>query len=125
MPKQRKAILIVEDEKPMARALELKLTKEGFDAQSVYDGEAAIEILQKQKFDFILLDLVMPKADGFKVLEAIGKMKIKTPVIVLSNLAQQEDTQKAKELGAQEFFVKSNVPLAEVVDYINGILKKP
>ena len=125
MPKRKRAILIVEDEKPMARALELKLTKEGFDAQSVYDGEAAIEILQKQKFDFILLDLVMPKADGFKVLEAIGKMKIKTPVIVLSNLAQQEDTQKAKELGAQEFFVKSNVPLAEVVDYINGILKKP
>lgn len=90
-----KRILIAEDEKPMARALELKLTHEGFEAKAVFDGAAALEELEKSKYDLLLLDLMMPKMGGFEVLEQMKLKKIKIPVAVLSNLSQAEDEKKA------------------------------
>ena len=67
----KKKILIVEDEKPMARALELKLTRAGYDAASANDGQSGLDYLEKNKVDLILLDLIMPKLDGFAVLERL------------------------------------------------------
>ena len=78
----KKKILIIEDEKPLARALELKLTHEGFEVKSVFNGEEGTLLIQKEMFDLILSDLVMPKLDGFKVLEMINEKKIKTSVII-------------------------------------------
>jgi DNA-binding response OmpR family regulator len=118
-----KKILIVDDEKPMARALELKLNKVGFEAKTAFNGEEAIEILGKDKFDLIITDLVMPKVDGFGVLDALKKKKDKTPVIVSSNLGQEEDLKKAKSLGAKDYFVKSDTPITKVVEHVNKILK--
>ena len=118
-----KKILIIEDEKPMARALELKLTHEGFEAKIVFNGESALELLEKEKFDLIVCDLVMPKVDGFKVLEALKEKKITTPVMVLTNLSQEEDEKRAKSLGAKEFFIKSNTPIANIVERITQLLK--
>ena len=117
-----KKILIVDDERPLAKALELKLTHEGIVAKAVFDGIEAVDILKSEKFNLILLDLVMPKKDGFQVLEDIKKMKITTPVIVSSNLSQEEDIVKAKDLGAVDYFVKSDTTLAEVVELIEGYL---
>ncbi len=118
-------ILIVEDEKPIARALELKLNKEGLETRIVLDGAEAIDSLIKEKFDIVLLDLVMPKVDGFKVLEEINKRNIKTKVLVLSNLSQKEDLIKAKEeLGAYDYFVKSDTSISDIVKYIKKALKK-
>lgn len=117
-----KKILIAEDEKPMARALELKLNNSGYEAKAVYDGEAAVEELQKEKYDLMLLDLIMPKLDGFGVLEAVKKKKIKTPIIVSSNLSQDDDFQRAKELGAKDFFVKSDTPITEVIKHVKKVL---
>ncbi len=124
MPKQLKKILIIEDEKPMARALELKLAHAGFEAQSVGNGEEGLALLEKKNFDLILIDLVMPKLNGFGVLEEMKKKGIKTPVMVLSNLGQEEDEKRARALGAQEFFVKSNTPITDIVTRVQAILRK-
>src|SRR3989339_1170042 len=115
MPTKPKKILIIEDEKPVARALELKLTHEGFEATITFNGESALETLEKETFDLIVCDLVMPKMDGFKVLETLKEKKIKTPVIVLTNLSQEDDEKRAKSLGALEFFIKSDTPIATIV----------
>jgi len=119
--KSLKKILIVEDEVPMARALSLKLEREGFEAVRATNGEEALDEIKKTKFDLALIDLVMPKMDGFSLLEHIRKQKNKMPVIVLSNLSQEEDEKKAKELGAKGFFVKSNTTIAEIIKEVQKI----
>ncbi|MFH1192136.1 MAG: response regulator [bacterium] len=115
----KKKILIIEDEKPMARALELKLARAGFEATSASNGEDGLAILEKETFALILLDLVMPKMDGFSVLGALKQKNIQTPVIILSNLSQEDDEKRTKELGAKDFFIKSNTPIAEIVERVN------
>lgn len=123
MPGKMKRILIMEDEKAMARALELKLKHAGFEAVAVFDGEQGLELLAKESFSLILLDLVMPKVDGFKVLEALAEKKDKTPVIVLSNLSQADDEKRARSMGAKDFFIKSNTPIAIITDKVTEFLK--
>jgi DNA-binding response OmpR family regulator len=120
--KQQKKVLIVEDEKPMARALQLKLEKEGFAVRTVFDGDEALELLLKEKFDIVLLDIMMPKKDGFAVLAELRERKDSTPVVVSTNLGQEEDAERAKKLGAQDYFVKSNTPIAEVIEHIKQTL---
>src|SRR3990167_4788874 len=106
-PTPGKRILIVEDEKPIARALELKLDHSGYDAVAVNGGQAALDLLEKEKFQLILLDLIMPGVDGFAVMQALKERGSTTPVIVLTNLNQPEDIQKSKNLGAIDFLIKS------------------
>lgn len=122
LEKKLQRILIVEDEKPMAHALELKLNHSGFETVVASDGEAALDNLKKQKFDLVLLDLMIPKLDGFGVMKAMKENKDKTPVIIASNLGQDDDAQKAKSMGAVWYFVKSDTPINKIVDYIVGTL---
>ncbi len=119
-----KKLLIAEDEKPLAKALELKLTHAGFITKTVYNGKDALSVLQKEKFDLLLLDLVMPETDGFTVLKKLREQNITIPVIVLSNLSQTEDEHKVRALGIQEFFVKSNTSISYITNYIKQILIK-
>ena len=121
--KTSKKILIIEDEKPLARALELKLSHAGFESEVVFNGEDGIKLLNKKSFALILLDLIMPKMDGFTLLAMLKVKKIKTPVLVLSNLSQREDEKRAKEFGAKEFFIKSNTPIATIVLRATELLK--
>jgi DNA-binding response OmpR family regulator len=116
-------ILIIEDEKTLARALELKLLRLGFVVKVAWNGEDGIALLQKESYDLILLDLIMPKMDGFTVLEALKENKIKTPVIVLSNLSQESDVTRTREFGVKDFFIKSNTPIAAIVERVNKLLK--
>ncbi|OGI26089.1 MAG: hypothetical protein A3J76_03995 [Candidatus Moranbacteria bacterium RBG_13_45_13] len=106
----------------MAMALVLKLNKSGFEAKAVFNGEEAIDILAKEKFDLIVLDLIMPKVDGFQVLVKLKEIGSQMPVIVSSNLSQEEDFSRAKKLGAVDFFVKSDTPITEVVEHIKKAL---
>lgn len=117
----KKRILILEDEKPLAHALLLKLTHEGFDVVTADNGEAGVSMLEKEKFDLVLTDLILPGIDGFGILETIQTKKIHTPVIVMTNLNQEEDRKRAHDLGAIDFFVKSNSTLSEIVE---GVKKK-
>ena len=117
-----KKILIVEDEKPLSHALELKLTHCDFQVKSAGNGQEAMHFLENEQFDLVLLDLVMPLMDGFAFLAKLQEKKNPVQVIVLSNLSQEEDVKKAKELGAKDFFVKSNTPLIVIVDHIKKLL---
>lgn len=115
-----KKILVVEDDKFLRKVYESKLPKEGFQVISANDGEAGLEAMRKEKPDLVLLDLIMPKMTGFDVLVEVQKdagLK-KIPILVLSNLGQEEDMVKAKALGAKDFFIKSNFSIKEVVDKI-------
>jgi DNA-binding response OmpR family regulator len=117
-------ILIIDDEKPLAEALNLKLSHEGFDVYSVYSGKDAIEALKKQYYDLIILDILMPEQDGFMILEEIKILGLKTPVIINSNLNQDSDIARAKSLGAVDYYIKSNTNLSGIVEKIKSFLIK-
>ncbi len=120
---QQKSILIIEDELPIAHALELKFSNNGFNAKIVFNGEEALDSLKKEKFDIILSDLVMPKMDGFRLLEELKKNNNKIPIAILSNLSQEKDKRRAKELDAIGFFVKSDISIAEIVTFVEKLFK--
>ena len=115
-----KKILIVEDERPLAHALELKFTHEGYDVHISTNGAEGLKEANTTKYDMILLDLIMPQLDGFGFMEQLKK---KCPVIVLSNLGQDEDKERAKTLGAVDYFVKSNTPITDIIKKVTSILK--
>ena len=118
---QPKKILIVEDEGAIVRSMTLKLVSSNFDVTAAYNGADALAILQKGTFDLILLDLMMPKMDGFGVLEEMKARGDTTPVIVLTNLSQEEDKKRVEAYGAR-YFVKSNISLSQIVERIKEIL---
>lgn len=113
-----KKILIIEDERPMAKILSLKLEQNDFVVDVAYDGEEGLQAVRDKDYDGIILDLVMPKTDGFAFLEEFSRMGKKTPVIVVSNLGQQVDIKRAKELGVETYLVKSDVNLNKIIAII-------
>ena len=121
---EKKKILVIEDDTSIAHVLNLKLTHSGFEVFNVLTGEEALEVLKSKpdEFDLILLDLILPGISGFEVLNKINEIKIKTPVIVLSNLGQKEDIEKATNLGVAGYVVKSKLPLADIVKKIQKAL---
>lgn len=109
-------ILIAEDDKFLVSAYKVKLIKEGFDVKIAQDGDEAIELVKSFSPDVIILDLVMPKKDGFATLEEIKEKNLtKAPIIVASNLGQSEDVERAKKLGAVDYVVKSDMKLSDLV----------
>ena len=122
MESDTKKILIAEDDSPIALVLEHKLRKGGFDVIHAVDGELCIHHLSESEFDLLLLVIMMPKVNGFGVLEHMQQNDIEVPVVVFSQLNQEEDITRAKELGAQDYFVKSETSLADVVEHIQETL---
>jgi DNA-binding response OmpR family regulator len=122
MPETQKKVLIVEDERLIAKPLTLKLQISGFETKNAYDGEEALAILEKEQFDIILLDLMMPKVDGFGVLAELKKRGNETPVIVATNLNQEADVSRALELGVVSYYVKVDITYDEIVEKIKGTL---
>lgn len=115
-----KTILIAEDDKFLSNIYRIKFSSKGFDVSLATDGIQAMEMIQKKKPDIILLDLLMPKKDGFQVLSELKKNPVwkEIPVVVASNLGQSEDVKKALAMGANNYFIKSNVRIDEVVDTV-------
>lgn len=111
----KKKILIVEDERAMTRALLRTLSRAGFYASVAFDGKEALAALAKEPFDLIILDLLMPTMDGFRFMEELKKQNNHTPIVVLTNLSQREELDRARALGAVHCFVKSNTPLQKLV----------
>jgi two-component system, OmpR family, response regulator ArlR len=122
LAKGKKKILIIEDEKPLAHALELKMTHEGYETTVCSTGEEGLREALTGKYQLILLDLILPGIDGFTILQEMKNKKMKTIVIILSNLGQDEDRAKAKEFGAKDYLIKSNVPLSDIVKVVKAAI---
>lgn len=118
-----KKILIAEDDLSLSKALKLKLASLGFEVEVAEDGEEALAMIKAKNFDLMLLDLMMPKVDGFGVLEELKKIKRKPIVFVNSNLSQAADKDKAMKAGADQYLVKSDISLKEIVAKITKALK--
>ena len=115
-------ILLIEDDPPMVRMYSTKLKTENFEVEVAYDGEEGLEKIKEQKIDLVLLDLMIPKLGGMELLgrvRADEKLK-KIPVVILSNLSQEQDIQRAKELGVKDFLIKSNYTPSQVVAIVKS-----
>lgn len=119
-------ILVVEDDNFLINAYRLKFENSNFEVRIAEDGEKAMESLKNFTPDIILLDLIMPVMDGFAVLSALKadpKYKL-IPVIVTSNLSQNEDIAKAVDMGADGYIIKSDTTIKAIVDKILSLLNK-
>ena len=122
-------ILLVEDDPFLSSILQLKLDKENFKTIRAADGEEALNLLTEQGIrpDLILLDLILPKKNGFEVLETIRQDPTleKLPVIIISNLGQPSDIDRGKALGVIDYFVKAKLSVDELVNKVKEeIVKK-
>lgn len=119
----KKIILIIEDEEKLASTLENKLTKEGFDAKIARDGQEALDFCIKQKPDFILLDLLLPKLSGIEFLRQIRKTYNESdlPVLIITNLTDDNIMKESRKLGVIDYLIKSNIKLSVIVDIVKKI----
>ena len=116
-------ILVVEDEKKINDVIVKTLKKEKYGVDSCFDGEEALDYIFSVEYDIILLDIMLPKKDGFEVLKSMRKKGIKTPVLFLTARDQIEDRVKGLDLGADDYLVK---PFAfeEILARIRVVLRK-
>jgi len=121
-------VLLVEDDSFLREIIYKRLTKEGFDVVQAEDGEKALIEVSQGEFDIVLLDIILPNINGFEVLEKIKNNedeKIKnTPVIMLSNLGQEIDIEKALAMGASNYLVKAHFTTDEIIGKIKQELEK-
>lgn len=117
-------ILVVEDEVFLSEALTDKLRKSKYKVEAALDGEQAMQKVSSFLPELILLDIRMPKKDGFSVLKELKQNSStkKIPVIMLSNFGEPSEITKAKSLGAQDYFVKANLKLVDLVAKIKSLL---
>ncbi len=120
----KKLVLVIEDDPFYSNIYKMKLEKEGIYAEVAMSGDAGIALARKEKPALILTDLIMPGKDGFEILRVLkADPNLKdVPVIVLSNLSQEEDMRRAKELGAVDYLVKANISIQDVVEKVKGNL---
>ncbi len=119
-----KKIILLEDEEILLKALSIQLLSAGFDVLTASNGEAGLALIKKEKPDLVLLDILMPKMDGFQVLAELKKDKeLKhIPVIVLSNQGQDEEKEKGLKLGAIDYYVKSSTDLTDLTKKVQKVL---
>lgn len=121
-------VLLVEDDAFLSSLLKNRLQKENLEVSYAADGDEALNFLQTNNPDLILLDIILPKKSGFEVMEEIrnnpqiqGK---EIPIIIISNLGQPEDIVRGQDLGAIEYFIKAKTSIDELVAKIKGFLEK-
>jgi CheY-like chemotaxis protein len=119
-----KTILFIEDEAASQKSLGFALQNSGYEVISALDGESGLRLAKSQKPALVLLDLVLPKIDGFEVLEQLrGDPATKEiPVIILTNLERMDDVEKSLALGAKTYLTKSSYSLVEVVEKVKKAL---
>lgn len=121
----KKKILIIEDEAALQKALTEFLTAENFEVVGAWDGEKGLELAEKENPDIVLLDIILPKKDGYEVLTELKKNEQtkNIPVILLTNLESPEDIEKAFARGASTYLVKSDYKLEDIARKIKETLK--
>ena len=120
MIKTTKRILLIEDEEIIIDLLEKKLAREGYEVLVARDGVEGLDRMKKQIPDLVLLDIVMPRMGGFEVMEEMNTTDYlqKVPVIIISNSGQPVELDRAKELGAKDWLVKTEFDPQEVIDKV-------
>ena len=124
MPDRARRVLLAEDDRFLRRAAEVRLRRHGLEVLTAADGEEALRVARAEPLDLVLLDVVMPKLQGFDVLKALKQddATAHIPVIVLSNLGQERDVAQAMALGAIAFLVKAHLSLQDLVDRVDAAL---
>ncbi|MBI2644380.1 MAG: response regulator [Candidatus Wildermuthbacteria bacterium] len=119
------SILVVEDDKFLRELIVQKLLKEGYEVSEAVDGEAGVKKVKEENPNLVLLDLILPGIDGFEVLRQVKSdvSTAKTPVIILSNLGQQEDVEKGIKLGAVDYLIKAHFTPGEIIEKIRTIIE--
>ena len=121
-----KSVAIIEDDQFLLELINRKLVHEGYDVLTAMDGEEGLKLIYSQKPDLVLLDIVMPLKDGFEVLSAVrgnADPKIsRIPVIMLSNLGQESDIKKGKDLKATDYLIKASLTTDQIVKKIKDYL---
>lgn len=120
-----KKVVIVEDDQFLGGLISNKIKDSGADIVLINTGDGALEKIIESKPDVIILDLLLPNINGFEILKSLRSTKgfEKTPVIVLSNLSEGSDIQKAKDLGITEFLIKATVNINEIPTHIAKAIK--
>jgi len=116
-------ILVVEDEKDMNRIIVKELESEGYIVDSCYDGESAFDYLCMAEYDGVILDIMIPKMDGFTVLKKVRSKGIMTPILFLSAKSDVNDIVRGLDLGADDYMVKPFLP-KELLFRVNAILRR-
>jgi len=111
-------ILIIEDEESLVDLLVAKLKKESYEVDSSLDGESGFKKISSFSPDLILLDIVMPKMNGYEVLEKMSEENIKIPVIIISNSGQPVEIEKTTKLGAVDHLIKTEFSAADVLEKV-------
>ena len=119
-------VVVADDDRMLRKAAETSLRRHGFDVTTASDGEEALQLIRSERPDIIVLDLIIPKIQGFDVLQTLKQDALTSsiPVIVLSSLAQEQDKQEALNLGAVAYFNKSTFSLSELVNQVERTLTK-
>lgn len=122
---KKHSILVVDDDENILDIYSQALAMMDFKVKTAHNGKEAWEIIKekKNKFDLILLDIIMPKMDGFDVLEKMYKNRIDAKVVMLTNLNRPEDMKEAKRLGAEDFLVKVKTSPSQLTKKVDQILK--
>lgn len=118
-----KKVLIIEDEAAFSYALQAKLKVAGFEVLEALDGEAGLEILQTEKPQVIVLDLILPGIDGFAVLEKIKQdPELRgIPVVMLTNMSEKKGKQRGLDLGVKDYLAKTEYKLDEIIEKIREL----
>lgn len=114
-------ILIVDDEKPICDLIDINLTAAGYQCKTVQDGLAAIDLIEREDFDLILLDIMLPGADGYDIMEYIKPLRI--PVIFITAKHEVKDRVKGLRLGAEDYLVKP-FEVVELVARVEVVLRR-
>lgn len=116
------SILFAEDDTLLRNIYTKKFTLAGYDVRPAADGEEAIQLLTQQAPDMLVLDISMPKVDGFQVLERFPKAQRTYPVVMLTNFDLEEYRKRGKELGADDFFVKKDMTIKSLLEMVERLL---
>ncbi len=119
-------ILIIEDETALLYALKAELSQNNFEVLTAVDGEKGLEAIEQEKPNVVILDLLLPGIDGFEILRRTKKNPAtkNIPIIVITNLGDKESFEKGKKLGADDYLVKTDYSLEEVIKKLNNLIEK-
>jgi len=124
MEKDKKRILLIEDEQTLANLIELRLERAGYEVEGAKDGKKGLELIREQNADLVLLDLMLPELGGFDILEALNKEGIlpDLPIVIISNSGQPVEVERAIKLGVRDYLIKVNFSPDEVLEKVNQVI---